>query len=151
MAVEAQEAEREQWMTECGNKGYSEWTCNRFDPEHIEIADRLDEFRCERTESQVHHCRYVLGDAEVMVAIPTSSTIVTGEYVAPELRSHAVINRSNIANANFVAISESGRIELRDRDAGVARFVINPSTGTLNDPALSTPTDADRTAAPRQN
>lgn len=138
LAVEAQEAERKLWLTECGEKGYSEWTCNRFDLDHITLADRLDKFHCESTDNQVHYCQYVLGDAKVTVAIPTS-TIVFGDYETPELRARAVIDHSDAANEYYVSISESGRIELREREADVVRLVINPSTGTLREPDVRTP------------
>ena len=144
-AVEAQQAARDRWLEECGKKGYSPWTCDRFDRAHIALAERLDEFRCEQIEQRLHHCHYVLGEAKVMVAVQTS-TINAGAYVAPDFRAHAVINHSNASDAHFVSISESGRIELRDREAGVARFMINPSTGTLTAPDVELPF-SDETAA----
>ena len=131
LALQTRQKMREQWLEECGERGYSEWTCNRFDRAHFEVAEQLDEFICENVEEQTYHCIYTLGNAQVIVAIPTAFR-PDGEYRSPRVRSHAVISHSDHNDQVYIAVSENGHVEIREQNQDTPLFIINPSTGTLN-------------------
>ncbi len=131
IALEARQKVREQWLIECNQKGHVEWTCNRFDRSHFVIAEQLDEFRCDNLEPNSYHCQYTLGEAKVVVVIPTAVQ-VNGEYRAPRSRAHAIIGHSDQNESHFVTISEKGFVEIRTQGHEQPLIIINPSTGTMN-------------------
>lgn len=112
IALQARQKVREQWLIECSEKGHSEWTCNKFYRSHFVIAEQLDEFRCDNLKANTYHCQYMLGEAKVVVVIPTRIQ-VNGEYRAPRSRAHAIIGHSDQSDSHFVTISEKGFVEIR--------------------------------------
>jgi len=131
-ALEARQAAKTEWLSECTTNGYAEWTCARFDQVHFQKAEKLDVFRCNPTaKANVHECEYKLGTAEVVVSLPEAYE-VNGEFLAPKERSHALIRHSNVEDSHYISVSETGRIEIRARDPEAPLFVINPASGSLN-------------------
>ena len=125
IASQTRQKVRDQWLMECSEKGHSEWTCNKFERSHFVIAEQLDEFRCDNLQEKTYHCQYTLGDAEVVVVLPTAIR-VNGEYRAPRARAHAIIGYSDQNEKNFVTVSAKGFIEMRAQGNDQPLIVINP-------------------------
>lgn len=145
IALQARQKVREQWLTECNDKGHSDWTCNKFDRTHFATAELLDEFRCDNLQDKIYHCQYTLGKAKVVVAIPTAIR-ANGEYRAPISRAHAIISHSDQNEHNYVTVSEKGLIEIRSQNHDEALIVINPSTGTMDASDAITGSDDQKSA-----
>ena len=130
-AIQAMEAARENWLSECTDAGHTPWTCQRFDRVHFEKAKKLDTFRCDEADGGRYDCLYKLGAAEVVLRLSDIQQI-NGEYLAPRKPALAIISHSRRDDDYFVAVSEKGHVEIRQQDGTEPLFVINPATGSMN-------------------
>lgn len=130
-ALQARQAAHSEWLDECKGLGYDSWTCNRFDRVHFQKAKTLDKFACAQLNESSHRCTYELGSVKVLVTLPEPYES-NGNFLAPRERATATIGHSNHDDQYFVAISDKGRIEIRDGKRGTALFIVNPATGSLN-------------------
>jgi hypothetical protein len=82
-------------------------------------------YQSDNLQEKTYHCQYTLGDAEVVVVLPTAIR-VNGEYRAPRARAHAIIGHSDQNEKNFITVSAKGFIEMRAQGNDQPLIVINP-------------------------